>query len=152
MAASTVFIKSIHKSFKPSHLFSRPCQGTVIVLTHFIVTDAARVSCFSRGFQQSCAHTQITQCIVHRIAGPFYSVPSPFVPIRETLRLEGNVKTFLWGIPPGENPSGWVQIHPASFRYDSFANSDTPKLRKPTGITAAVKPSSCCSFLLSHAT
>lgn len=46
-------------------------------------------------------------------------------------------------MPPGENPSGRVQIHPASFRYDSSANSDTPKLRKPTGITAPVKHSSC---------
>lgn len=48
-------------------------------------------------------------------------------------------------MPRGENPSGRVQIHPASFRYDSSTNSDTPKLRKPAGITAAVKPSSCFS-------
>lgn len=48
-------------------------------------------------------------------------------------------------MPPGENPSGRVQIHPASFRYDSSANSDIPKLRKPASITAAVKPSSCFS-------
>lgn len=53
-------------------------------------------------------------------------------------------------MPPGENPSRRVQIHPASFRYDSSANSDTPKLRKPAGITAAVKPSSCLSCPLPY--
>lgn len=74
---------------------------------------------------------------------------SPFIPTlrpcRATLRLKPTLQRFYGTCPLERIRVGALQIHPASFRYDFSANSDTPKLRKPAGITAAVKPSSCFS-------
>lgn len=130
-------IKSIHPYPNP---ISQPYQETARAWLHFIVADTALELPVSRADSNKAART-----LLSFVRGQ----PVSFVPLLvasfspEPYAGNRRYNVFMGLAPWRGSECGRVQIHPASFRYDSSANSDTPKLRKPASITSAVKPSSC---------